>query len=99
LIQGNLPRGGGTKLALMPRSVPTETTMNLRKTIQRAVIGAASLAAAAAWAHPNHADANATASLLHLLTEPDHLLAILAAVGVVAWAIRRNRGSRGTRRD
>jgi hydrogenase/urease accessory protein HupE len=97
-MQGNSPRAGGTKLALMPRSVPPETTMNLRKTIQRAAIGATSLAAAAAWAHPNHADANAPASLLHLLTEPDHLLAIVGAVGVVVWAIRRNR-SRGARRD
>lgn len=63
--------------------------MNPRKSAQRAVIAAATLAAAAAWGHPNHADPGAGATVAHLLTEPDHLLALLAAASAVLWAVRR----------
>jgi hydrogenase/urease accessory protein HupE len=47
--------------------------------------------APAAWAHPGLLDGNALANLIHLLTEPDHLL-ILAGIGLTAgilWHIKR----------
>jgi len=65
--------------------------MNPRNAIQQAVITVATLAAATAWGHPNHADAASNTTLLHLLTEPDHLLMLFAAVGVGVWAVRRGR--------
>jgi hydrogenase/urease accessory protein HupE len=67
--------------------------MNTRKAIHQAAIAMASLAAAAAWGHPNHADPGTHTTILHLLTEPDHLLMIVAAVGVGIWAVRRRRGA------
>jgi hydrogenase/urease accessory protein HupE len=73
--------------------------MNPRKAIHRVAIAIASLAAAAASGHPNHADPGASTTILHLLTEPDHLLMIVAAVGVGAWAVRRKLASRKSRRD
>ena len=73
--------------------------MNSRKAVQRAVIAIATLCAAAAWGHPNHAEPGAQTTLLHLLTEPDHLLAIIAAVGVGIWAVRRGRAGGKERRD
>jgi len=48
-------------------------------------------AAPAAWAHPSLFEGGPVASLLHLLTQPDHLL-ILAGLGLVVgvvWHIRR----------
>lgn len=68
--------------------------MNSRKTFQRALIAAVALATTAAWGHPNHAEQGANTTLLHLLTEPDHLLVLLAAVGVGIWAVRRGRNAR-----
>ena len=44
-----------------------------------------------AWAHPGLFDGSALANLVHLLTEPDHLL-ILAGVGLsggVLWRLMR----------
>ena len=54
---------------------------------------AAALLAAAplAWAHPAVFDGSALANLVHLLTEPDHLL-ILAGAGLsvgVLWHLMR----------
>ncbi len=48
-------------------------------------------AAPAVWAHPSLFEGGPVASLLHLLTQPDHLL-ILAGLGLVVgivWRIRR----------
>ena len=73
--------------------------MNSRKAVQHLAVAIASLAAAAAWGHPNHADPGASATILHLVTEPDHLLAIVAAVGVGIWGVRRARAARRERRD
>ena len=73
--------------------------MNTRKAIQQGSIAIASLAGALAWGHPNHAEPGTTASILHLVTEPDHLLALAAAVGVVIWTVRRLRLARKQRGD
>ena len=73
--------------------------MNSRKAARGIVIAIASLAAAAAWGHPNHADPGTNTTILHLITEPDHLLAIVAAVGAGVWGIRRSLASRKQRRD
>jgi hydrogenase/urease accessory protein HupE len=50
----------------------------------------------AALAHPGHGSGGwLSASLQHLLSEPDHLAALLgplvAGVGVVAWRLARRR--------
>ena len=73
--------------------------MNTRKAIHQGSIAIASLAGALAWGHPNHADPGTSASILHLVTEPDHLLALVAAAGVVIWAVRRRRVARKQRGD
>ena len=73
--------------------------MNSRKAIQQGAIAIASLAGALAWGHPNHVDPGTSTTIFHLLTEPDHLLAILAAVGVGIWAVRRRAVARKQRRD
>jgi hypothetical protein len=72
--------------------------MNSRKAIHQGVIAIASLAAVAAWGHPNHADPGAGTTILHLLTEPDHLLAIVGALGFGVWAVRRHLASRNRQR-
>jgi hydrogenase/urease accessory protein HupE len=73
--------------------------MNPRNALQRAAIALASAGALAAYGHPNHADAGANTTFLHLLTEPDHLLMIVAAVAVGLWAARRRHAARKQRRD
>lgn len=73
--------------------------MNSRKAVQQLAVAIASVAAAAAWGHPNHADPGASTTILHLITEPDHLLALVAAVGVGIWGVRRSLASRKQRRD
>ena len=75
--------------------------MNSSKAIRRVTIAIATLAAGVAWAHPGHGEPGATTTLLHLLTEPDHLLAILAVIGAGAWAVGRGHGrsARKQRRD
>ena len=77
--------------------------MNSSKAIRQVILAIATLAATAAWAHPNHAEPGAPTTLLHLLTEPDHLLAIVAAIGAGAWAAARRRANgraaRKQRRD
>lgn len=75
--------------------------MDPRKALRQAVVILAALGAGAAWAHPNHAEPAVTTTFLHLLTEPDHLLVLLAA-GVAVFALapgRRGRPSRKQRRD
>jgi len=51
-------------------------------------------AAPAAWAHPALFDGGLLANLMHLLTQPDHLL-LLAGIGVAAaiFIAIRNRSS------
>jgi hydrogenase/urease accessory protein HupE len=73
--------------------------MNSRKAVPQVAVAIASLAAAAAWGHPNHADPGTSTTILHLITEPDHLLALVAAVGVGVWAVRRHLAARKQRRD
>jgi hydrogenase/urease accessory protein HupE len=73
--------------------------MNPRNALQRAAIAVAAAGALAAYGHPNHADAGANTTFLHLVTEPDHLLMIFAAVAVGLWAARRRSASRKARRD
>lgn len=68
--------------------------MNSSNATWQVTLAIATLAATAAWAHPNHAEAGATTTLFHLLTQPDHLLAIVSAIGVGAWAIARSRARR-----
>jgi hydrogenase/urease accessory protein HupE len=64
----------------------------MRSQISKLAATASLLAVApATWAHPGLLDGNALASLMHLLTEPDHLL-ILAGIGLTAgilWHIKR----------
>jgi hydrogenase/urease accessory protein HupE len=76
-----------------------ETSMNSRNAAQKITVAIASLAAALAWGHPNHAEPGTSTTILHLITEPDHLLAIVAAVGVGIWGVRRGLASRKQRRD
>jgi hypothetical protein len=73
--------------------------MNRSKAIRAVAIAGAALAATAAGAHPNHADPGTTTTLLHLLTEPDHVLMILGAVGVGIAAVRMGRRAGRGRRD
>lgn len=72
--------------------------MNSRKAVRQAVLALVALGAGFAFAHPNHAEPGTATTILHLLTEPDHLLAILAAVGVGIWAVRRGSADK-QRRD
>jgi len=76
--------------------------MHTRKAVRQAILVLAALGASAALAHPNHAEAAATTTFLHLLTEPDHMLVLLGAV-VAVFALapgrRRDRSSRKQRRD
>ena len=44
--------------------------------------------AGTALAHPGHGSAGASFSWIHFFTEPDHLLAILAAVVVLVLIVR-----------
>jgi len=55
------------------------------KSIQLACLLAA---APTAWAHPANHDGSPLSNLIHLLTQPDHLL-ILAGVGVTAGVLWR----------
>lgn len=74
--------------------------MNSSKLGRQVFLAAAALAAGAAWGHPNHADPGTTATLLHLLTEPDHLLMMLAAVvAVFVMAPKAERGRAQRKRD
>ena len=75
--------------------------MNSRKAVRQTLLALAALGAGVALAHPNHAEAGTTTTFLHLLTQPDHLLALLAAiaVGVGAVADLRRRSDRKPRRD
>lgn len=73
--------------------------MNPRNALQRAAIALASAGALSAYGHPNHADAGANTTFLHLVTEPDHLLMIVAAVAVGLWAARRRNVARRQRKD
>jgi hydrogenase/urease accessory protein HupE len=64
------------------------------------VIAAAAFAAGTAFAHPGHGSPGATTTLTHLLTEPDHVLMLFAAlaVGVIA-VFRARRGRDSSRRQ
>ena len=72
--------------------------MNSSKVIRQATLAIATLAASAAWAHPGHAEPGATTTLMHLLTEPDHLIALVAAIGIGAWVVGRTVIGRGAGR-
>jgi hydrogenase/urease accessory protein HupE len=75
--------------------------MNSRKAVRLVVLALAALGAGMAFAHPNHSEPGSTTTFLHLLTEPDHLLALLAAlaVGLGAFGGLRHRAERTGRRD
>ena len=75
--------------------------MDSRKAVRQAMLVLAALGAGAAFAHPNHAEPGTQATLLHLLTEPDHALALIAAVaaGLGAMAGLRRRSGRKGRGD
>lgn len=68
--------------------------MNSSKVGRQVILAAAALAAGAAWGHPNHADPGTTTTLLHLLTEPDHLLVMLAAIFAVFVLVPKFRRGR-----
>ena len=70
----------------------------MSKASRNLILVIASLASAAAWAHPGHGDLSANTTLMHLLTEPDHILAILAVAGVAIAAIASSRGEHGDQR-
>ncbi len=57
----------------------------------KSILAACLLAATStAWAHPAIYEGSALSNLIHLLTEPDHLL-MLAGIGLVAgilWRIK-----------
>jgi hydrogenase/urease accessory protein HupE len=73
--------------------------MDMLKATCKIAVAAAALAATGAWAHPGHASGGTT-TLMHLLTEPDHVLMLLAAIGVgVAAVIAARRSPRQNRRD
>ena len=57
--------------------------MNLRTLLAILLCGAGT-----AFAHPGHGTAAAAFSGIHFLTEPDHLLAILAAIVLLALVVR-----------
>ena len=70
----------------------------MSKATRRLILVMLVLASGAALAHPGHGEAGANTTLLHLLTEPDHLLALLAVVGVGIAAVAAGRGERDSRR-
>lgn len=73
--------------------------MDMSKATHRIAVAAAAFAATGAWAHPGHGSGGTT-TLTHLLTEPDHVLMLLAALAVgVAAIISSRRGARQNRRD
>ncbi len=72
--------------------------MKLSRAIQDIAAAAAALGATAASAHPGHASGGVT-TLRHLLTEPDHVLMLLAVAGVgIAAVVASRRGARQDRR-
>ena len=54
----------------------------------------AGLASSPSWAHPGHGVDGGDWSLLHYLTEPDHLVGVLGLLVVVAWFFVRQIHSR-----
>ena len=73
--------------------------MDMSKAIHRIAVAAAAFSATGAWAHPGHGSGGTT-SLAHLLTEPDHVLMLLAVVAVgIAAIVSSRRGARQNRRD
>jgi hydrogenase/urease accessory protein HupE len=58
------------------------------------VVAVAALAAGMAWAHPGHGQAESTTTLFHLLTEPDHVLALLSVIGLAVAAIAASSSGR-----
>ena len=75
--------------------------MNSRKAVRQVVLALVALGAGMAFAHPNHSEPGSTTTFLHLITEPDHLLALLAAlaVGVGAFGGLHHHSVRTGRRD
>ena len=73
--------------------------MKSSKAIGRAVALVAAAAAGMAWAHPGHGDTTTATTLFHLLTEPDHVLAILSVIGLGVAALGASSSSRSERRD
>lgn len=61
------------------------------------VVAALGAGAEALWAHPGHGIDGTVGNLLHWLSSPDHVVAILAVVGVmgVLARIRSRSVSRG----
>jgi hydrogenase/urease accessory protein HupE len=45
----------------------------------------AALASSPSWAHPGHGVDGGDWSLLHYLTEPDHLVGVLGLLAVAVW--------------
>lgn len=73
--------------------------MTIMKLVSRSSAAALLIGAAAASAHPGH-DAQAHAmgwwqGLVHLLSEPDHLLLLAGGVVLVLAAVRGLRSRRG----
>jgi small neutral amino acid transporter SnatA (MarC family) len=68
--------------------------MNSSKAIRWLAIAAAAFAAGTALAHPGHASPGATTTIVHLLTEPDHVLMLIAALVVGVIAVRSGRAER-----
>ena len=80
--------------------------MEYTKALRRVSIIVAALVACAATAHPAHGSPDGeSATLFHLLTQPDHLLVLIALVGAIVAAvvilrdehIGKQRGARGRR--
>ena len=67
-----------------------------------AILLAATLAAPAAWAHAGHHDEGLLATLLHTVTQHDHLIGVVALVILLAavqgWRGRRPTGIQRERR-
>jgi hydrogenase/urease accessory protein HupE len=66
----------------------------IRAAVPAALALALTLGAGLAQAHPGHADPSAhqmafVQAVVHLLTEPDHLALLAAAVVGGAWVVRR----------
>jgi hydrogenase/urease accessory protein HupE len=62
--------------------------MKSSKAIRWMVIAAAACAAGAAFAHPGHGSPGTTTTLTHLLSSPDHVLMLVAAVAAGVAALR-----------
>jgi hydrogenase/urease accessory protein HupE len=68
--------------------------MKAGKAIARVIVIGAALAAGAAWAHPGHGQPGSATTLIHLLTEPDHVLALLSVSGLAVAGIAASSSGR-----